>query len=60
MKASSESARAIGDHPLVLKTGDEIEALSHAFNKMAVNLKQSFSQLNTQNGGNPSPRGTLS
>ncbi|MYJ22902.1 MAG: PAS domain S-box protein [Nitrospira sp. SB0673_bin_12] len=36
------------DHPLVLKTGDEIEALSHAFNKMAVNLKQSFSQLNTQ------------
>lgn len=36
------------DHPLVLKTGDEIEALSHAFNKMAVDLKQSFSQLNTQ------------
>lgn len=36
------------DHPLVLETGDEIEALSHAFNKMAVNLKQSFSQLNTQ------------
>ena len=26
----------------------KIEALSHAFNKMAVNLKQSFSQLNTQ------------
>lgn len=38
------------DHPLVLETGDEIEALSHAFNKMAVNLKQSFSQLNTQMG----------
>ena len=36
------------DHPLVLKTGDEIEALSNAFNKMAVDLKQSFSQLNTQ------------
>ena len=36
------------DHPLVLETGDEIEALSHAFNKMAVDLKQSFSQLNTQ------------
>jgi len=36
------------DHPLVLKTGDEIEALSHAFNKMVVDLKQSFSQLNTQ------------
>ncbi len=36
------------DHPLVLETGDEIEALSHAFNKMAANLKQSFSQLNTQ------------
>lgn len=36
------------DHPLVLKTGDEIEALSHAFNKMAANLKQSFLQLNTQ------------
>ncbi len=36
------------DHPLVLKTGDEIEALANAFNKMAVNLKQSFSQLNTQ------------
>lgn len=36
------------DHPLVLKTGDEIESLSHAFNKMAANLKQSFSQLNTQ------------
>lgn len=36
------------DHPLVLKTGDEIEALATAFNTMAVNLKQSFSQLNTQ------------
>ena len=36
------------DHPLVLKTGDEIEALSNAFNKMAVDLKQSFSKLNTQ------------
>lgn len=36
------------DHPLVVKTGDEIEALANAFNKMAVNLKQSFSQLNTQ------------
>ena len=36
------------DHPLVLKTGDEIEALSNAFNTMAVDLKQSFSQLNTQ------------
>ncbi len=36
------------DHPLVLKTGDEIEALSNAFNNMAVDLKQSFSQLNTQ------------
>ena len=36
------------DHPLVLKTGDEIEALAHAFNKMAIDLKQSFFQLNTQ------------
>lgn len=47
-----EGVRRIGsgdlDHPLVLKTGDEIEALATAFNKMAVNLKHSFSQLNTQ------------
>ncbi len=47
-----EGVRRIGtgdwDHPLVLKTGDEIEALADAFNRMAVNLKQSFSQLNMQ------------
>ena len=38
------------DHHLVLPTGDEIEGLANAFNKMASNLKQSFSQLNDQMG----------
>ncbi|MDA0740057.1 MAG: PAS domain S-box protein [Nitrospirae bacterium] len=38
------------DHHLILRTGDEIEDLANAFNKMATNLKQSFSQLNAQMG----------
>lgn len=33
------------DHQLALKTGDEIEELAEAFNRMAVNLKASFAQL---------------
>jgi PAS domain S-box-containing protein len=44
-----EGARRIGsgnlDHQLTLKTGDELEHLAEAFNGMAANLKQSFSQL---------------
>ena len=36
------------EHPLVVKTGDEIEALADAFNAMTASLKQSFSQLNTR------------
>ncbi|HKW86320.1 MAG TPA: PAS domain S-box protein, partial [Nitrospiraceae bacterium] len=44
-----DGAQRIGtgslDHQLVLKTGDEIEHLADAFNKMAANLKQSFGQL---------------
>jgi PAS domain S-box-containing protein len=44
-----EGARRIGsgslDHQLTLKTGDELEQLAGAFNGMAANLKQSFSQL---------------
>ncbi len=36
------------EHPLVVKTGDEIEALANAFNTMTAHLKQSFSQLNTR------------
>ncbi|HEX9743724.1 MAG TPA: ATP-binding protein [Nitrospiraceae bacterium] len=44
-----EGARRIGsgslDHQLTLKTGDELERLAEAFNGMAGNLKQSFSQL---------------
>jgi len=38
------------DHHLLLPTGDEIEDLANAFNKMSTNLKQSFSQLNEQMG----------
>ena len=38
------------DHHLILQTGDEIEDLANAFNKMATNLKQSFAQLNEQMG----------
>ncbi len=38
------------DHHIVLPTGDEIEGLANAFNKMASNLKQSFTQLNDQMG----------
>ncbi len=38
------------DHHLLLRTGDEIEDLANAFNKMATNLKQSFAQLNAQMG----------
>jgi PAS domain S-box-containing protein len=44
-----EGAQRIGsgslDHQLTLKTGDELEQLAGAFNGMAANLKQSFSQL---------------
>ena len=44
-----DGAQRIGagslDHQLVLKTGDEIEHLAEAFNRMAANLKQSFGQL---------------
>ncbi|MEK7293503.1 MAG: ATP-binding protein [Nitrospirota bacterium] len=44
-----EGAQRIGagglDHHLTLKTGDELEHLADAFNGMAVNLQQSFSQL---------------
>lgn len=44
-----EGARRIGsgslDHQLALKTGDELEHLAEAFNGMAVNLKQSFNQV---------------
>jgi len=36
------------EHPLVVKTGDEIEVLANAFNTMTSNLKQSFAQLNTR------------
>lgn len=38
------------DHHLILPTGDEIEDLANAFNRMATNLKQSFAQLNDQMG----------
>lgn len=44
-----EGARRFGsgslDHQLRLKTGDELERLADAFNGMAANLKQSFTQL---------------
>jgi PAS domain S-box-containing protein len=44
-----EGAQRIGsgslDHRLTLRTGDEIEHLADAFNRMAGNLKHSFSQL---------------
>ncbi|HEX2055482.1 MAG TPA: PAS domain S-box protein [Nitrospiraceae bacterium] len=44
-----EGVREIGsgrlDQQLNLKTGDEIEHLADAFNKMATNLKQSFGQI---------------
>ncbi|MGH7230686.1 MAG: cache domain-containing protein, partial [Nitrospiraceae bacterium] len=44
-----EGAQHIGagslDHQLTIHTGDEIEHLAEAFNRMAANLKQSFGQL---------------
>ncbi|OGW64282.1 MAG: hypothetical protein A3H49_05715 [Nitrospirae bacterium RIFCSPLOWO2_02_FULL_62_14] len=44
-----EGAQRIGsgnlDHQLTLTTGDELEQLAGAFNGMATNLKQSFTQL---------------
>ena len=44
-----EGAQHIGagslDHQLTIRTGDEIEQLAGAFNRMAANLKHSFGQL---------------
>jgi PAS domain S-box-containing protein len=44
-----EGAQRIGagslDHRLTLRTGDELEGLAETFNSMAVNLKQSFTQI---------------
>jgi PAS domain S-box-containing protein len=44
-----EGAQQIGagslNHQLTIQTGDEIEQLAGAFNRMAANLKQSFGQL---------------
>lgn len=49
IRTLQEGAQRIGagnlDHHLVVQTGDEIQHLAEAFNKMAANLKQSFSQL---------------
>jgi PAS domain S-box-containing protein len=49
-----EGAQRIGagglDHQLAVKTGDEIEELAGAFNRMAANLKQSFGQLQVRTG----------
>ena len=49
-----EGARQIGagslDHQLTIRTGDEIEHLAEAFNRMAANLKQSFGQLEERMG----------
>ncbi|MFO0707362.1 MAG: PAS domain S-box protein [Nitrospira sp.] len=38
------------DHTLAIKTGDEIEHLAEAFNRMAVNLKYSFAQIEQRMG----------
>ncbi|MEW6544920.1 MAG: PAS domain S-box protein [Nitrospirota bacterium] len=47
--ALQEGVQRIGsgslDHRLTLRTGDEVEQLAEAFNRMAVNLRQSFGQL---------------
>jgi PAS domain S-box-containing protein len=49
-----EGAQRIGagglDHQLMIRTGDEIEELAGAFNRMAANLKQSFGQLQVRTG----------
>ncbi len=49
-----EGARLIGagnlDHQLTVRTGDEIQHLADAFNRMAANLKQSFTQLEQRMG----------
>lgn len=49
VQALHEGVQRIGtgslDHQLSLKTGDEIEQLAEAFNRMATNLKASFTQL---------------
>ncbi|HEU4685672.1 MAG TPA: PAS domain S-box protein [Nitrospira sp.] len=49
IKLLHDGAREIGsgrlDQRLKLRTGDEIEGLADAFNEMAVNLQQSFGQI---------------
>ncbi|MGH7255877.1 MAG: PAS domain S-box protein, partial [Nitrospirales bacterium] len=49
IRTLQEGAQLIGggqlDHTLTIETGDEIEQLADAFNKMAGNLRQAFSQL---------------
>lgn len=54
IRSLREGADRIGagnlDHQLVVKTGDEIEHLAEAFNRMAANLKQSFGQLEQRMG----------
>lgn len=49
IRSLQEGADCIGagnlDHQLVVRTGDEIEHVAEAFNRMAANLKQSFGQL---------------
>ena len=52
IQALYEGVQRIGrgdlEHHLEVKTGDEIERLAEAFNTMAGNLQQSFTQLNQQ------------
>lgn len=49
IRALQEGAQVIGsgnlDHTLSVRTGDEIEQLADAFNKMASNLRLSFQQI---------------
>ena len=52
IQALNEGVQRIGrgnlEHHLEVKTGDEIERLAEAFNTMAGNLQNSFTQLNQQ------------